>query len=35
MSNGKFAYDIITPFDKGYQLKNLKLKVTREHDIRD
>ena len=35
MSNGKFAYDIITPFDKGYPLKNLKLKVTREHDIRD
>jgi len=35
MSNGKFGYDIITPYDKGYPLKNLKLKVTREHDIRD
>jgi len=30
MSNGKFTYDILTPYDKGYPLKNLKLKVTRK-----
>ena len=30
MSNGKFTYDIVTPYDKSYPLKNLKLRTTRK-----
>ena len=30
MSNGKFTYDIVTPYDKGYPLKNIKLRTTRK-----
>jgi len=30
MSDGKFKYNIVTPYDKSYPLKKLKLKTTRK-----